>query len=44
VRVADESAVFALPEGQRDIFVGGSGLVRIARLMSAARMSRAPII
>jgi (methylthio)acryloyl-CoA hydratase len=39
VRVADESAFFALPEGQRGIFVGGSGSVRIARLMSAARMT-----
>lgn len=39
VRVADETAFFALPEGQRGIFVGGSGSVRIARLMSAARMT-----
>lgn len=39
IRVADESAFFALPEGQRGIFVGGSGSVRIARLMSAARMT-----
>lgn len=39
VRVADESAFFALPEGQRGIFVGGGGSVRIARLMSAARMT-----
>jgi (methylthio)acryloyl-CoA hydratase len=39
VRVADESSFFALPEGQRGIFVGGSGSVRIARLMSAARMT-----
>jgi len=39
VRVADASAFFALPEGQRGIFVGGSGSVRIARLMSAARMT-----
>jgi len=38
IRVADESAFFALPEGQRGIFVGGGGSVRIARLMSAARM------
>ncbi|WP_398477902.1 crotonase/enoyl-CoA hydratase family protein [Tardiphaga sp.] len=39
IRVADESAFFALPEGQRGIFVGGGGSVRIARLMSAARMT-----
>ncbi|MGP0059958.1 MAG: hypothetical protein ACLPID_11805 [Beijerinckiaceae bacterium] len=43
MRVADESAVFAPPEGERDIVGGGSGLARIARLMSAARMSWAPI-
>lgn len=39
IRVAEPSAYFALPEGQRGIFVGGSGSVRIARLMSAARMT-----
>lgn len=39
IRVGDESAFFALPEGQRGIFVGGGGSVRIARLMSAARMT-----
>jgi enoyl-CoA hydratase/carnithine racemase len=39
IRVADESAFFALPEGQRGIFVGGGGSVRIARLISAARMT-----
>jgi enoyl-CoA hydratase/carnithine racemase len=39
IRVADESALFALPEGQRGIFVGGGGSVRIARLISAARMA-----
>lgn len=39
IRVADESAFFALPEGQRGIFVGGGGSVRIARLMGAARMA-----
>jgi (methylthio)acryloyl-CoA hydratase len=38
IRVADETAYFALPEGQRGIFVGGGGSVRIARLISAARM------
>lgn len=39
IRVADETAFFALPEGQRGIFVGGGGSVRIARLMSEARMT-----
>ncbi|EBA08336.1 crotonase/enoyl-CoA hydratase family protein [Sagittula stellata] len=38
VRVADQTAFFALPEGQRGIFVGGGGSVRIARLIGAARM------
>ena len=38
VRVADASAFFALPEGQRGIFVGGGGSVRIARLIGPARM------
>lgn len=38
LRVAEESAFFALPEGQRGIFVGGGGSVRIARLIGAARM------
>ncbi|MDQ0317279.1 crotonase/enoyl-CoA hydratase family protein [Amorphus orientalis] len=39
IRVADQSAFFALPEGQRGIFVGGGGSVRVARLMGAARMA-----
>lgn len=39
IRVADKTAFFALPEGQRGIFVGGGGSVRIARLMGAARMA-----
>jgi (methylthio)acryloyl-CoA hydratase len=39
VRVADESTFFALPEGQRGIFVGGGGSVRIQRLMGYARMA-----
>ncbi len=38
LRVADETAFFGLPEGQRGIFVGGGGSVRIARLIGAARM------
>jgi (methylthio)acryloyl-CoA hydratase len=39
IRVADRTAFFALPEGSRGIFVGGSGSVRIARLMTLARMT-----
>ncbi|CAN7799852.1 crotonase/enoyl-CoA hydratase family protein [Paraburkholderia hospita] len=38
IRVADESAFFALPEGRRGIYVGGGASVRVARLISAARM------
>jgi len=39
VRVAEDSAYFGLPEGQRGIFVGGGGSVRIPRLMGVARMT-----
>lgn len=39
IRVADESTFFALPEGQRGIFVGGGGSVRISRLLGYARMA-----
>ncbi len=39
LRVADESAFFALPEGSRGIFVGGSGSVRIPKLIGMARMA-----
>lgn len=39
IRIAEETAYFALPEGRRGIFVGGGGSVRIARLISAARMA-----
>jgi enoyl-CoA hydratase/carnithine racemase len=39
IRVADESAFYALPEGSRGIFVGGGGAVRIPRLIGAARMT-----
>ncbi|WP_297768935.1 crotonase/enoyl-CoA hydratase family protein [uncultured Roseovarius sp.] len=39
VRVADETAFLALPEGQRGIFLGGGGSVRCARLIGSARMS-----
>ncbi|HSW24944.1 MAG TPA: crotonase/enoyl-CoA hydratase family protein [Burkholderiaceae bacterium] len=39
LRVADSSAYYGLPEGQRGIFVGGGGSVRIPRLMGVARMT-----
>ena len=39
VRVADETVVCGLPEGQRGIFVGGGGSGRIPRLMGVARMT-----
>src|SRR5687768_3501730 len=39
VRVAEASAYFGLPEGQRGLFVGGGGSARIPRLMGVARMS-----
>ncbi|POF30903.1 crotonase/enoyl-CoA hydratase family protein [Roseibium marinum] len=39
IRVADSETYFAMPEGQRGIFVGGSGSVNITRLMGVARMT-----
>lgn len=39
VRVAEDSAFFALPEGQRGLFVGGGGAVRLPRLIGAHRMT-----
>ena len=38
VRVGDESALFGLPEGQRGIFVGGGGTVRIQRVVGTTVM------
>jgi enoyl-CoA hydratase/carnithine racemase len=38
VRVAESSTFYALPEGQRGIFVGGGGSVRIPKLIGTARM------
>lgn len=38
IRVADDTAFFALPEGSRGIFVGGGGSVRIPKLVGAHRM------
>jgi enoyl-CoA hydratase/carnithine racemase len=38
IRVAEETTYYGLPEGQRGIFVGGGGAVRIPRLIGIARM------
>ncbi|MBD5634028.1 MAG: crotonase/enoyl-CoA hydratase family protein [Candidatus Eremiobacteraeota bacterium] len=38
VRIAEQSAFFALPEGQRGIFLGGGGSVRITRLIGTSRV------
>ena len=38
IRVAEASTFYALPEGQRGLFVGGGGSVRVPRLIGAARM------
>jgi len=38
VRVAERSAFFGLPEGQRGLFLGGGGSVRITRLIGASRV------
>ncbi|MBL8382388.1 MAG: crotonase/enoyl-CoA hydratase family protein [Burkholderiales bacterium] len=39
VRVADETVFYALPEGQRGIFVGGGGSARLPRLIGVACMT-----
>jgi len=39
IRVADETAFFGLPEGQRGIFVGGGGTVRIQRVVGYTVMA-----
>jgi (methylthio)acryloyl-CoA hydratase len=39
IRVAEASTFYALPEGQRGIFVGGGGSVRLPRLTGVARMA-----
>src|SRR5712672_2757287 len=39
IRVAEPSAYYALPEGQRGIFVGGGGSVRLPRLIGVSRMT-----
>jgi enoyl-CoA hydratase/carnithine racemase len=39
IRVSERSAYYALPEGQRGIFVGGGASVRVPRLIGTARMA-----
>ncbi len=39
VRVADASTFYALPEGQRGIFTGGGGALRVPQLIGTARMT-----
>ena len=39
LRVAESSSFYGLPEGQRGIFVGGSGSARLPRLMGVSRMT-----
>ena len=39
IRVAEASTFFALPEGQRGIFVGGGASVRLPKLIGMARMA-----
>ena len=39
LRVAEASAFYGLPEGQRGLFVGGGGSARVPRLIGMARMA-----
>jgi len=39
IRVAEASSFYALPEGQRGIFVGGSASVRVPKLIGMGRMA-----
>jgi enoyl-CoA hydratase/carnithine racemase len=39
LRIAEDSAFFALPEGMRGLFVGGGASVRIPRLIGVQRMT-----
>ncbi len=39
LRVAEASAFYGLPEGQRGLFVGGGGSARVPRLVGVARMT-----
>jgi enoyl-CoA hydratase/carnithine racemase len=38
IRVAERSTFYALPEGQRGIYVGGGASIRLARLIGTSRM------
>lgn len=38
IRIAETSTYYALPEGQRGIFVGGGGSVRITRMIGLSHM------
>jgi enoyl-CoA hydratase/carnithine racemase len=38
IRIAERSTYYGLPEGQRGIFLGGGGSVRIARLIGVPRV------
>ncbi len=39
IRIAESTAFYALPEGQRGIFVGGGASVRLPKLIGMARMT-----
>lgn len=39
IRIAESTSFYALPEGQRGIFVGGGASVRLPRLVGVARMA-----
>ncbi len=39
IRVAEDNAFYALPEGQRGLFVGGGGSSRISQLIGHSRMT-----
>ncbi|WP_020656057.1 crotonase/enoyl-CoA hydratase family protein [Massilia niastensis] len=39
IRIAEDSAFYALPEGQRGLFLGGGGSVRIPRLIGVHRVT-----
>jgi enoyl-CoA hydratase/carnithine racemase len=39
IRIAEDTAFYALPEGQRGLFVGGGGSVRIPRLVGLSMMT-----
>lgn len=39
IRIAEDSTIYALPEGQRGLFVGGGGSARVPRLIGFSRMT-----